>query len=303
MPLLSPLTGSDRLELEQLIPVEKIVKLYQVKYQINVSAFFTGVNQVRVFRCQDTGYRFYYPFTISGDHSTFQAQWPQLTQQTDKQNWEQEESRKFVAPTDNVLEINAINSSFLSDLTGRGVRAHGLIANDQVATSIALHHPNLSFGREAIGPHAEQLPNHYDVVCAFQVLAQMAPVKDLIRPAVNALRKGGRLLLSVPNNRGFLGKATEDVLNLPPHTMGLWDEHALRAVAWVFPELYVEKIVVQPLQPQHYKYYYQTYVGVVNDGLIGKLFSQLTFPLVKPLINARAGRIRGRSVLAVYTKK
>ncbi len=300
---LSPLTGSDRLELEHLIPVEKIVKLYQAKYQVDVSAFFTELNNVRVFRCQDTGYRFYYPFTISGGHSTFQAQWPQLTQQANQQNWERAESRKFIAPTDNVLEISPINGSFIHDLTGQGIRAHGLITDDQVAASIAQHHPNLSFGRGAIGPHAEHSPNHYDVVCAFQILSQLASVKDLIRPAVSALRKGGRLLLSVPNNRGFLGKATEDVLNLPPHTMGLWDEHALRAVAWVFPELYVEKIVVQPLPAQHYKYYYQTYVGVVNNGLVGKLFSKLTFPLVKPLINARAGHIRGRTVLAVYTKR
>jgi SAM-dependent methyltransferase len=292
----SPLTGSDRLELIDLIPVEKLIALYRNNYQIDVSQIFTGIHQVRVFRCQDTGYRFYYPFQLAGDAS-FQAQFARFGWLANRPNWEYEASLAYIQPTDRVLEIGAKHGHFIKLLTEKGIAAQGL------ASGGAAPAPGQSILTEDIDTHAAQHPEAYDVVCAFQVLANLSSVKDFIRPALKVLRKGGRLLLGVPNNHGYLGRATDDPLNMPPHTMGLWDEHALRAVAWVFSELYVEKIVVQPLQPEHDKMYYKTYVATVNEGWPGKIFSQITFPLVRPLIRARANRIRGRSVLAVYTKK
>jgi SAM-dependent methyltransferase len=299
MPLLSPLSGSERVELIDLIPVNRIIDAYRKNFQLDVKRYFADHHQVRVFRCHDTGYRFYYPFTLIGD-TAFGTSVQRFAWLADHPRWELTESLRLIAPTDKVLEIEPRSGHFIKQLAALGIEVHGLA--QQEATAQALQAQGLKVHHGSLSEFAEQRPGHFDLVCVFHVLATLASVKDFVRAALHALRRGGRLLLCVPNNHGFLGKAEDDALNLPPHTMGLWDEHSLRAIAWVFPELNVERIVVQPLQPEQENQYYKTYVGTVNNRWAGRLFSSLTFPLAKPLIRARANRIRGRLVLAVYTK-
>jgi SAM-dependent methyltransferase len=287
-------------ELIDLIPVSKIIGAYRKSHQIEVNPYFAELHHVRVFRCHDTGYKFYYPFTLMGGEE-FGASTQRFAWLADHPRWELAESLSLIAPTDKVLEIEPRSGHFVKKLAMLGIEAHGLA--QQAAAAQALQAQGLRAHHGRLDEFAERWAGQFDVVCAFRVLETLTSVKDFVRSALRALRRGGRLLLCVPNNHGFLGKAEDDAINLPPHTMGLWDEHSLRAVAWVFPELNVEKIVVQPLQPEQEKQYYKTYVEVVNSRWPGRLFSSLTFPLAKPLIRARASRIRGRLVLAVYTKE
>lgn len=39
---------------------------------IDVSDFFNSIKKVSIYKCLDTGYRFYYPFNISGDNIFYQ---------------------------------------------------------------------------------------------------------------------------------------------------------------------------------------------------------------------------------------
>ena len=65
--------------------------------------------------------------------------------------------------------------------------------------------------------------------------------KKFIETSLKLLRKGGKLILSVPNHDSFMGLDDENFLDMPPHHMGLWNEKSLVAIQKFFP-IVVSKI-------------------------------------------------------------
>ena len=53
-------------------------------------------------------------------------------------------------------------------------------------------------------------------------------------------------MVRVPNNAGFLMLDEAAPLNLPPHSMGLWDATSLRNLAIAF-DMSVDRIEYEPL--------------------------------------------------------
>jgi SAM-dependent methyltransferase len=89
---------------------------------------------------------------------------------------------------------------------------------------------------ELIEVHAQKRPAYYDVVCSFQVLEHVYDVKNFIENAIKALKPGGRLIMSVPNNEPyFLRHSKYETLNLPPHHMGLWNKEVFQNLPKLFP--------------------------------------------------------------------
>jgi SAM-dependent methyltransferase len=94
----------------------------------------------------------------------------------------------------------------------------------------------------------------YDAVCAFQVLEHVVDPGTFIENCLRRLRKGGLLLISVPDSNGFLRHAKQDILNAPPHHLSLWHRQVLRHMSGRFP-LRIRRLVHEPLAPYHLKWY------------------------------------------------
>ena len=72
MELKSPVTYSNNVTLLRSFDVEKIIALYIKETRVDVSRFFDELKEIELYQCNDTGYRFYYPFTIYGDDKFYQ---------------------------------------------------------------------------------------------------------------------------------------------------------------------------------------------------------------------------------------
>jgi hypothetical protein len=74
---------------------------------------------------------------------------------------------------------------------------------------------------------------------------------------LKALKKGGKLIIGVPNSNPFLYKYDKyHTLNLPPHHMGLWNKFSLANLANYFP-MSVDNIIVEALQQHEFEYYFK----------------------------------------------
>jgi len=95
----------------------------------------------------------------------------------------------------NILEIGCSDGVFLQTCRWRGALVAG-VEQDQ-------HSCNRM--RELgipVGPHIDS-EQHYDIVCAFNLLEHLAEPHGMLTAAARSLRKDGRFILSVPNAGEF----------------------------------------------------------------------------------------------------
>jgi SAM-dependent methyltransferase len=283
----SPLTGG-KTSLVRTIPTATIIALYAP--HVSVEHYFTDIEYVSLYRCHDTNYQFYYPYTLAGDghfyealakHELYYLPW----------KWEHEETDRFVKTGDTVLELGCATGDFLLTMMRRKeIKAFGTELNATARQTAEAR--GISFSPTTSA----------DVTCAFQVLEHISDVKSFLESAITSTRTGGLIIVAVPNNAAFIAHDPTGFLNMPPHHMGLWNEESLRAVADHYP-LHVEAILTEPLQPHHYRYYYQVQFGNRFSawGFLGKVINKVLFEcFARFLIALRARRIVGHTIMAVY---
>jgi 2-polyprenyl-3-methyl-5-hydroxy-6-metoxy-1,4-benzoquinol methylase len=282
----SPLTNSYNVKFEMDIPVKFIIKAYK-KWSIDVAKIFGDIDHISIFKCIDTGYRFYYPFHLSGNEAFYMGL-QKLPWYYMDWKWEHENSLKYIQKNNNVLEIGCARGSFLKKLNQHDINCTGLELNtDAIAEGTSI---GLNIYNESIQQHSEHNREKYDVVCSFQVMEHIVKINEVIQSSIDSIKKGGLLIISVPNNDSFL-KLSTNYLNMPPHHMGLWNEKSLRSLEKIF-NLEVIALDFEPLQEYHKNYFIDTlsshfYKTYKRGGyVINKIF-QLTFPLNLFLFNKK----------------
>ncbi len=100
-----------------------------------------------------------------------------------------------------------------------------------------------------IAEASKKLNPTYDAVCSFQVLEHISNPEEFIRCSSNLLRRGGKMILGLPNADSFL-KYQFNILDMPPHHMTRWSPRTLPFFSELFP-LHLERIEFEPLTPYH----------------------------------------------------
>lgn len=286
----SPLTGGKATYISD-IKTDHITALYK-KYT-DVSKYFTGMEAVQIYKCDDTGYQFYFPLTVAGDGKFYEdlskedlyyVPW----------KWEHEVADGFIKTGDKVLEQGCATGAFLSqEKTTKGIVPFGTELNE--AARAEATKKGISFSTAT----------DMDVVCSFQVLEHIADVRGFIEEALTAAKVGGHIIFGVPNNAGFLKDDKYCFLNMPPHHMGLWTAEVFKKLPLYFPLDLVE-VYAENLQQNHYRSYYQIYFGdkLRPLGILGRIINKIIFTIfVKPFIAAKAKDLPGHTIVAVFKKR
>ena len=102
MKIRSPLTKLRNTQLEKVLETDFIIDCYKKQLNIDVSKYFKDIKKISIYKCLDTGYRFYYPLNIYGDgkfyeslekHSWYYMDW----------KWEHEIASNIIKPKDRVF--------------------------------------------------------------------------------------------------------------------------------------------------------------------------------------------------------
>jgi SAM-dependent methyltransferase len=178
--------------------------------------------------CAACDLRFYVPEFV-GDEKFYESlqrfDWYYMSEKA-----EYEFAAQYITPEDRVLELGV----------GRGAFAAKIKAQSYVGLELSEAAANLARERGvvvhkcSIEEHAVDHPDAYDVVCSFQVLEHISDPKSFIESSLRCLRKGGKMIHSVPWEDGFIGTQTNNVLNMPPHHATRWTDKALRNLAVLF---------------------------------------------------------------------
>jgi 2-polyprenyl-3-methyl-5-hydroxy-6-metoxy-1,4-benzoquinol methylase len=249
---------------------------------------------IGVYQC-DTGFCFYYPFSIAGDESLYRCL-EQFDWNYKQDKWEYDTALSFILSGNKVLDVGCGEGNFLVKARTRGATVSGIELNKQAA-QIA-RSKDIHIYEELLDSHQPNEP--YDVITSFQVLEHIADPLSFIQSCVKVLRPGGTLVIGVPNNDSFLRLDPDNWLNQPPHHMGMWNRKSLTALAQI-TDLDVKAFETEPLAETDW------YQAVMERRYLGNWQRRIYFRLgfakaFKRYVLENAATIAGHTILAVYRK-
>jgi SAM-dependent methyltransferase len=224
-PPICPLCGASAQILEAQAASEDLIRLYQSFFRLEIRRFFAPASTIGLWRCPTCDLLHCDP-PITGDDAFYGAlarfDW---YYQADKHEFASADALIPAAAT--VLEVGCGPGLY-------GQRRDKRLYVGLETSSLALERAK-ALGLDArpvlIQDYARQYPGMADAVVSFQVLEHVAAPAAFLQACVDALRPGGRLVLSVPNAEGFMRGNVNDILNLPPHHVTRWSPAAFQWVA------------------------------------------------------------------------
>lgn len=292
--LKSPITGTKNLSLLTSINSQDIINRYQKEYNFDVSHYFSELDKIHVLKCEDTGYRFYFPYSIQGNEDLYEH-----LEHFDfyylQDRWEFEIPPFFSKPGSKLLEIGCGNGYALSLFTKKGIDCTGLELNKD-AIKIC-EEKGLSVYNKTVEEFSLNQSGNFDTVCAFQLLEHLSDISSFLTASIKLLKPNGYLIISVPNNDSFGHKF--NTLNLPPHHMGLWNRDSFNALSKYFP-IDVKRTYFTPLDKEQKKdleVHYKNIIGKMPIGIRSlSRFSEL-FNSFVPM------RKKGYTIVMVFQKR
>lgn len=281
------------------IPISVIIQNYNTDCGIDVTKYFNSVNEIQIYECQQTGYKFYYPFNLAGD-GEFYEQLQKFDWYYANWKWDYSIAKAFVPDNSKVLDIGCGYGHFLTYLQKeKKCDCTGLEFNDKACETA--RNNGIEIYKEYIQDFAEKNIEKFDVVCVFQVLEHISDINSFLTSAIKSLKRGGTLIVCVPNNNPYYYQFDKyHSLNLPPHHMSIWNNTSLKNLTDVYP-LNVEDIVEERVS--RYRFYTKLYINQkFNKKSLKKALYTALSPFLTLLFFINRNKVNAGSILAAYKK-
>jgi len=286
---------------------EQLIQLWQERYHMDVTRFFTGLTEVELRKSMETGLAYFFPHSAAGDGPFYAVlQQEPWYYQTDK--WEHRIALREMAHARNILEVGCGAGAFLKQFLAAvpaGTRALGLELNEQAIESA--RDSGLDVNNCPVEVFAAQHPAEFDVVCSFEVLEHVSRPEEFLAASSQLLRPGGLLITAVPNNASFISKdlANFNILNMPPHHLNLWTQQSLTNFLKRLGYTDI-RFKFEHLQPIHVSWYASVLAQRFErlPWLLRRLvYNRPALKLIEAALNAGLRHlVRGHTMLAVARK-
>jgi len=299
--LQSPLSKTKDLSVISKISSRFLIDLYNTNFGIDVSEYFIGIEELVLYKDELTDYCFFHP-QIKADSAFYESlqkfDWYYMDSK-----WEFYEAISQINNNSSkVLEIGCGKGAFLKLLNKNSIENIGLELNEESVRKLVAD--GIKVLNQSIQDYARENEGSFDVVVSFQVLEHIYEVNSFLEAAIKTLKKGGKLILSVPNNDSFIKWAYPSALNIPPHHSGLWNLKSLKSISNIY-KLTFEGAYYEPLQSYHYDWFYNIYKNnMINK--YGKWIKLFFIPFrnnrYRFILSRLDHKIKGHSILAVFIK-
>jgi 2-polyprenyl-3-methyl-5-hydroxy-6-metoxy-1,4-benzoquinol methylase len=218
-----PLCFSEDNQALETVSLDLLASFYKKQFNIELDKDLRETIELRV--CENCDLRFYaraFPGTERLYESLQRFDWYYLAEKQ-----EYDIAAAHISRRDSVLEIGAGRGAFAKKIQPQSYV--GLELSESAVTMA--RQEGLCVYKTSIDEHAALCQGCYDVVCSFQVLEHVADTRGFLDAALSCLRSRGRFIHSVPSEDAFIGYATNNILNMPPHHLTRWTDKALCKLA------------------------------------------------------------------------
>ena len=220
-----PLCNTYRTVRIETIDTDDIIKHY-MQEGFNSEYLFKNTGSIKLYQCPNCGLKYFYP-TIPGDSPYYSH--------LQKENWyfvradryEYQYASKFIKKQDKVLDIGCGRGEFRKYIKCDFYQ--GLDFSEE-AIKLALEE-NANIKNESVQEHAKYNQEKYDAVVLFEVIEHLDNFKEVLEAGLKCLKPNGLLIISAPNNDGFIRNAENNFLNMPPHHLLQWNKKSLLYLA------------------------------------------------------------------------
>lgn len=278
----SPLNNHGHVKKIASFKVSQLIEAWQKKYAINITQEIKSQDELILYECQDSKIKFFEPLTLTGS-GEFYEQLQQFHWYYVPEKWEYSIAIKDLTNCQSILEVGCGEGAFIEQLQKyHDADIQGVELNPN-AVKIA-QKKQLPVIQQDIKEIAQEKVEHFDAICAFQVLEHLGQPQEFLSLIMNLLRPGGSLLLSVPNCDSFIRDAQDDLLNMPPHHLTHWNTESLFYLTKIFP-IQIKHINKEPLALYHVDFYIDILLGrLQRKGFSKRLTTQILHRLLKPLL-------------------
>ncbi len=227
----SPITGNEADIIDYLDP-EILTKRYMDEWGLDVASVFRGIDQVQLYKCHETGYRFFHPERLAAEEKIYDQINSEEFEVRNGGALEWKEDWQFglslIEPGDRILDVGCSDGGFLvrAGTVGTALGIEGNAISSERARKRGL---NVTTGH--VGDFLQDHTEEFDKVFAFQVLEHVYDVRRFVTDLLHLLKPHGKLIFVVPNSDPYFAAwGKYDPLNNPPHHIGLWNESSLRGL-------------------------------------------------------------------------
>ena len=211
------LCHSSHLRVLQRVKVTSIANLYKSKFNIDVTAEFSGKKKITFKECHRCKLTFVDP-ELAGSEIFYEQ-----LQKNDDQYYAEKRPEflaalKHLKPNTDVLEIGSGSAYFASMLQDQNYV--GLEYNDEAIRKA--REKGVKLLKESIEDHAKINIQAYGAVCSFHVLEHVQNPKTFIENSLAVLKKDGLMIIAVPCANSLFTSNINHVLNMPPHHISRW---------------------------------------------------------------------------------
>ena len=310
--MLCPCCGKENVTQLSVINSGEIIKLYR-KNNINTEDVFTYIPLVSYLHCKNCELKFFRPAAAGNENFYNQLQqldWYFLHDDKTEFNY----TKNHVCADYTVLDVGSgrgVWATHLKDIPG--VFYQGIEFSSK---SIELAKKDgINVMKESVEDHAKKYPDYYDVVATFQVLEHIDNIREFMSACIACTKPGGKLVIAVPNNDGFIKNMINNWLNIPPHHINHWNEASLRKLGEQF-KLKMEDLYKEKVTPVHKMLFYNIYVfgklnkligfksELVNNSLKFRILNKLSYWIAKIIMPFSKAHLKsnGHTIIAVFEK-
>jgi SAM-dependent methyltransferase len=274
--------------LDQSVSVVDLVALWNA-VGVNVERIFS-VKEIGKYVCDNCGLGFYFPF-FPGDDDFYGslATWDWYYKHPGKTEYDF--ASKLALPGMSLIDVGSGIGEF-SEFLPKQVDFLGVELSSksvELASSLGRNVKHIN-----INNAPDEFNNHFDMVTCFQVLEHIVEVDVFIKSLIKLCKPGGIIVIAVPNNDGFVGSAVNNMLNMPPHHILLWNKSSLYFLASKY-DLVVDSYIEEHLTDVHRRWFFSVLirkfvlklafkrVKVIDRTLSGKILTRFTALLSRPL--------------------
>lgn len=295
------LCDSSSIELDETLDSDNVIADWNRVFHIDVAPDLAGHTTISLYRCRNCDLGFFSPPMAGGGQMYAQLQnlsWYYLARK-----WEHDVALQDVSGGEKVLEVGCGRGDFIARLEKeKAVEVTGLEMNPAAVREAQ------GKGRNVVNKGLEEIVSElrgtFDVICSFQVLEHVPNPREFIGNCVELLKPDGMLLLSVPNDDGFIRLGKNELLNKPPHHLSRWSERVFFKMQELFP-VKLKSVLFEPLASYHLSWYADLQYGRLPyipylSGIGYRALHKLILPLA--LMTNVYTLLRGHSIYVCYRK-